>query len=504
MSTNPLDTIRKKIAHRGDIVVGSPSSRKCDPAERPAQTVYRGAKPQRRAQRERRRPDRQQTFVARIVDEWWSRLLQSVFEGSLSEQEAEYESHSTKRDYIWNTVGIGVWGMVFPLLTVVTTQLVGAEQAGMFSMAFVTGTLIMIASNYGVRTFQVSDIDETSSFASYRVNRWITGIAALLLGVLWCAVRGYDTFMATVSMGVFVYKFVDGVADVYEGRLQQADKLYLAGISQAIRSVAVAAGFSAALFLTRSLSLAAIVMSAVAVASLVLLTAPLALLETEKSRRASAHEVLELLRHCFPLFAALFLFNLIESMPKFVMEGMLPYENQLYFNALYFPAQGILLAIGFVYKPQLLRLASIWANPRKRKKFDLVVIAVMAVIVLITGFTAVFMGWLGIPIMSFMYGLDFERFRSAAFLMIAAGGITAAIDFLYAIITVLRRQQDVMKLYLVSFAASVVAPVVLVALMGLTGAVISYLAVMALLLVLLVLEYVRVRREIARDRNPFS
>lgn len=211
-----------------------------------------------------------------------------------------------------------------------------------------------------------------------------------------------------------------------------------------------------------------------------------------------------MLRHCFPLFAALFLFNLIESMPKFVMEGMLPYENQLFFNALYFPAQGILLAISFVYKPQLLRLASIWSNPRKRRRFDVAVIAVMAVIIGITLFTGIMMAWIGIPVMSFMYGVDFERFRTLAYLMVAAGGITAAIDFLYAIITVLRRQGDVMKLYLVSFAASVAVPLVLVALLGLLGAVISYLAVMALLLVLLVMEYIHIRRAITRERNPFA
>lgn len=71
-------------------------------------------------------------------------------------------------------------------------------------------------------------------------------------------------------------------------------------------------------------------------------------------------------------------------MPKFVMEGTLAYKYQLYFNALFFPAQAILLSIGFVYKPQLLRLSSIWANPRKRRRFDLIIVAVMALIVVIT------------------------------------------------------------------------------------------------------------------------
>ena len=62
-------------------------------------------------------------------------------------------------------------------------------------------------------------------------------------------------------------------------------------------------------------------MGVTAIASLVLVTAPLALLETEKSRRVSLREVGHLFVQCAPLFGALFLFNLIESMPKFVMEA---------------------------------------------------------------------------------------------------------------------------------------------------------------------------------------
>lgn len=78
---------------------------------------------------------------------------------------------------------------------------------------------------------------------------------------------------------------------MYEGRLQQADKLYLAGMSQTLRSVGVIAVFSVVLFLTRSMPIAAMAMGVTAIASLVLVTAPLALLETEKSRRVSLREV---------------------------------------------------------------------------------------------------------------------------------------------------------------------------------------------------------------------
>ncbi len=131
------------------------------------------------ATRRRRERDREPGPIHRMVNAWWNRLLGAVYGGGFSTQEAEYEEHATRRDYLWNTLGTAVWGFAFPLLTIVSTQLVGAEEAGKFSIAFVTGTLIMIACNYGVRNFQVSDIDEKTSFASYQLNRWLCGAIAL-------------------------------------------------------------------------------------------------------------------------------------------------------------------------------------------------------------------------------------------------------------------------------------------------------------------------------------
>lgn len=477
MPANPLDMLRSKLAAR----------RSAEPS-RPASARSRRAR---------------QPFLARIVNQWWTRLLNAIYQGSLSSQEEEYESHSTTRDYVWNTIGTTVWGMSLPILSIVASQLAGAEQAGMFSMAFATGMLLMYAANYGVRNYQVSDIDETHAFSSYQIQRWASTAMALVLGILYCTIRDYQPYMATICFGVYLFRLVDGAADVYEGRLQQADKLYLAGISQTIRSVAVFLVFTVLLFVMRDIAVASVGMGIAAVASLVLVTIPLALLETEKSRHWRFEEVIDLFRQCFPLFAALFLFNLIETMPKLVMEGALPYDNQLYFNALYFPSQSIQIIIGFIYKPQLVRLSNIWANPRKRRRFDFIILAVMAVIVAVTAGVGVFMATIGIPLTGFLYGVDFEQFRFLCYLMVVAGGVIAAIDFLYAIVTVLRRQGEVMRLYLVAFAAVTLSSLVLVHLIGLAGAVVSYLASMTLLLALLVLDYIRIRQAIRRERNPF-
>ena len=163
--------------------------------------------------------------------------------------------------------------------------------------------------------------------------------------------------------------------------------------------------------------------------------------------------MIALLKQCFPLFVALFMYNLIDNMPKFVMEGALSYDNQLYYNALYFPAHAILLTSGFIYKPMLLKMATPGPTRRNARsstdhrgdvrdhrghhRGD-----------------AGAMSWFGLAIMSFLYGIDFEQYRGLCFVMLAAGGVTAGIEFLYQVITVLRRQRAVTKLYLITFGFS--------------------------------------------------
>lgn len=431
--------------------------------------------------------------LVRVVNQWWGRLLGAASEGTLAEQEAIYAPHKTSRDFIFSTIGFGTWGLVFPILSIVVTQLSGTELAGMFSLAFVTGTLLMYVGNYGVRTFQASDLSEKHSFSEYQINRVITCLAMILIGLIYCNIRQYEGQMFLISIGVYLYRMVDALADVYEGRLQQVDKMYLAGISQAVRSVAAVVIFTIFLLISKDVGLSSVAMAVTAVISFVVLTFPLAYMETPKSRRWTVAGVQDLFKQCFPLFIALFLYNFIDNMPKFVMEGVLSYDNQLYFNALYFPAQAILMTVGLIYKPLIVRLTNLWVDPEKRKRFDLAIVAMIGIIIVITLFNILIMAWIGIPILSFLYGVDFEQFRSLSYVMLVAGGVTAAIDFLYQAITVLRRQGAVTKLYLITFGFSILIPMLLINFTGLPGAITGYLITMSLLFVLLVSEYISIR-----------
>lgn len=441
-----------------------------------------------------------QGWLSRHINAWWNRLIGAVFSGRVAEQTERYASHRTTRDYVCNTLGLIAWGTLFPVLSIVTTQLAGAELAGMFSLAMVVGQLLLFLANYGVRTFQVSDVDEMEAFLDYQISRVVTCVAMMLVGIIFIRVRGYAEPMASICLWVFAFRMVDGLADVYEGRLQQKDKLYLAGISQFVRCLAGMIVFSAVLLVTRNVVWACFGMALAAIASFVVLTLPLTLFETENSYPWSMRGVKEIFVQCFPLFCGLFLYNVIEALPKIAMEGVLSYEDQLCYNAMFFPSQIILMLAGFVYKPQLVRLANIWEDPdpEQRKRFDLLIILFVAFIALVTGVTALIMAWIGIPAMSFLYGIDFEPYRPLALVLVASGGICAAIDFIYQIIAVLREQQGVAKLYLISIAFSVPIILLLINFAQLAGAVVGTLVIMSILLVLLIMEYSSIRGRLRR------
>ena len=89
-------------------------------------------------------PARRVPYVRRVVNEWWERLYALVFgRVPVGEQAQLYSSHDTTRDYVWNTIGQTLWGSLLPILTIVATQLVGAEEAGRFNLAFTIATLLL-------------------------------------------------------------------------------------------------------------------------------------------------------------------------------------------------------------------------------------------------------------------------------------------------------------------------------------------------------------------------
>lgn len=435
-------------------------------------------------------------FLTRVARNWWDRLISATFGGKFAEQSAQYLAHQTQRDYVCNAIGQACWSGLFPLLAIIVTWVLGTEEAGYLTMASTIGLLFYLIAIFGMRAYQVSDIDELSSFYDYQLSRVLTVAIMLALGILFCNLR-YEGTMRATCIGVLLFRAVDAFSEVYEGRLEQKDKLYLAGLSQACRCILAGVIFIVVLLFTRDLGIASYSLVIGAVIVMLLLTIPLAYFETDHSLPLSLRSVGSLLSQCWPIFIAVFVDELINAVPRFVMEEYLTYENQLIYNV--FPDDMIVTIAGLVYRPQLSRLSHIWDDPSKRKKFDVLVIAMIGVIALVTGLLAVFQVLIGVRISTLIYGIDFTQYSSLVVIMVISGGLCACVDFLTQIIAILRAQHQVTRLYIIAFAFSVPITILLVSYSQLAGAVSSRLVTMAILLLLLVNEYISIHRKAAQE-----
>ena len=68
-----------------------------------------------------------QNFITRRVNAWFDRVVGAMKGDGLADASEMYDSHQTKRDFIWNSVGTACWSFVFPVVTMVSTQIVGVE-----------------------------------------------------------------------------------------------------------------------------------------------------------------------------------------------------------------------------------------------------------------------------------------------------------------------------------------------------------------------------------------
>ena len=91
------------------------------------------------------------------------------------------ESSNIVRDsYLWNTLSASIYALQSAIVLIVITHTNGLEDAGVFSIAYAVGSLMYYIGEYGVRKYQVSDVNEELSFTDYHSHR-IVACAIMLI-----------------------------------------------------------------------------------------------------------------------------------------------------------------------------------------------------------------------------------------------------------------------------------------------------------------------------------
>lgn len=386
--------------------------------------------------------------------------------------------------YIWNTSASMLNAFQTVLILMVISRIDSVSDAGIFTIAFAIGNLMLTLGMYGTRQFQVSDVKNKYSFCDYLSARGITCLIMVIVSIGYVGVhyvRGmYTREKSLIIMFVCFAKAVDAFEDVFHGMFQQRGRLDIAGKILFLRLFSYIITYLCCYIATASLITASLISLIVsAVISLALNSIAIRTFDYEQSPFLLSN-VMRLLIECFPLFISSYLAMYIVNAPKYAIDKVLGNEAQACFNYIFMPVFVIGLLSQFVYQPIIGRLSLMW-HRRDMKDFYKLILRQCVIIGMLSGFVLSCGYLLGIPVLSLVFGVDLSGYRSHFMVLLVSGVFLAYVYFFQMIMTVIRRQTLLTIGYCAVYIIFLVFGGTIVHVWGLMGISLFYMMALAVL-----------------------
>lgn len=408
-----------------------------------------------------------------------------------------------KTSYFWNTLaGLLNAGQSVVILMVIS-RINGLEDAGIFSIANAIASLLLTVGNFGMRNYQVTDVNEKYSFSDYISSRFFTDLL-MVFGILYYIIKGwlldgYSFHKMIIIFLVCLLKLLDSIEDVFEGRFQQTGRLDIAARCLAMRYIIVLTVLCGLIILTANIMISFIVSVFVSGGIIVWYVRNIFIFFGKADYKLELHKVKLLLGECLALFGGAYLSMYIGNAPKYAIDSAMASKEQACFNFVFMPVFVVGLLNNFIYQPVLGRLAVKW----KKREYSTFVkmimmqcgfLAIVVIVVLLGGYL------LGIPVLSLLYNTDLSGYKQELLILLFGGGMLALSGFLNVVITIMRRQKWLLVGYgLVAFVALFCSKYIVVS-YGTVGAAFLYTALMVCLVLAFIVELVIFIQKERRNR----
>lgn len=401
---------------------------------------------------------------------------------------------SLKGNTLWYTMGTMCSSATSFLLMIYVTRILGVDEAGVFSISYSVGQLMLSIGWFGTRQFQVSDINEEFKFSDYFSLKIFMTIIMMVGCLIYSVFLHFNTYKMLVTFLYCLFLICDVFADLFSARFQQVDKLFLSGISYIIRILGYNLVILFSLLCFKNLIVAIVL--AMIYSALELTFFDLQLIKRISQIKMEFHldKIIQLIKNCFPLFISSFLTTFIVNVPKNAIELNFDSSVQTYYNIIFMPSYIINLFCMFIFVPLYTSIANTWLNSTK-DKFINTVVKLMIFDVLLS--LVVFAGcyFLGIPLLELVYGVDLQSVKPSFLILIIAGCFTSMNSILSYIFTVVRRQRFMIYIYVVAMVLAQISVKTLTLNYGIFGASLDYLIGIASITVMFIIGLVLVLRK---------
>lgn len=378
-----------------------------------------------------------------------------------------------RRDYIWNSLGSFLQSALSPLLLLIVTRINGIEASGLFSFALAVSLVFWAIGLWGGRTYQVSD--EKSEFLqrSYVVVRIILSFAMIIGAAAFGFINNYDAAKWTLIMVLVVFKAFESLSDALYGILQRRGALYIAGISLTLKSICGVFAFTLVDVMTGSLILGAV---AIVIVNILLILAydakhlgrtPIGnLFEQMPSLLQQSWKII---KKCAPIAIVLILSMFSLNIPRYFVD--MYHESEIgYFGIIAMPVTLIGLLVLFILQPNITKLSAAYAS-HLFQEFKIQVYKIMLAVVAIGSVVLLLTALIGVPLLSFIFGVDFHSYDLSLIILVFGGLMNAVVTILINILTITRRLVSQFVVLLVTNVLLAVASYIYIPEHGVTAAV---------------------------------
>ena len=397
-----------------------------------------------------------------------------------------------KSGAIWNLVASVLCAFQSVILLVVMTHTVGLIPAGIYTMGNTDNNLFLSIGKYGVRPFQVSDVDREYKFREYRMARIISTILMAVVStgyVLYVAIKNnYSSNKLWIIIWMCIYKLPDSFEDVYYGDYQKNERLDVAAKPLALRMIITITLWAILLVITKDLLISVVISTIVTIVIMVWFILLTKEFVTEREKPDSSR-VLKLLWVTLPLAVAAFLTLYISAAPKNSIDAHLDDKLQAIYGFIAMPVFVVQLLAQAVFNPVLYKISCLW-NDGDIGKYVRESLKQVACVFIITLFCMIGAWLLGIPVLSIMYHTELSSYRMDLMYMMIGSGFLGLIVLLTGFLTIMRRQSIIIVGYLIVSIIALFFTDKYVIKYGIRGAVLFFVELLAMLCIIFFVGYV--------------
>jgi len=394
-----------------------------------------------------------------------------------------------KKDYFWNIIAGFVNASEAVLMSMAVTRYGRLADAGILSIAFAIGNVLMTIGKFGGRIYQVTDIKRQYTFQMYFIQRVITVFLMLITLAVSIFLKGYSGEKRIAIIYIVLIYAIESIEDCYWGYYQSINKLFIGARMFCLRWIVIIVSFIIMIIRTNNMILSLrISLMACIFTFLICLTGMK--ISKEGFFKYNLKELINehrlsnwlpgLFRQTCPLFFAGFCSIVLTNLPKFAIDKFMTNEEQACYGFVAMPVFVIGLLNQFIYQPTIVHLTNAYYDG-SRRLFQRYVrnqlwVAFGIMITCLLGAATI-----GIPILSIIYHTDLENYWRELVMLQVAGGLLAISGYLTVVLTLMRKQKVILLGYIISLVIGVIILNISVRIGGTVGASLGYTIVMAIL-----------------------